>query len=174
MCSLADASPATDAGGTVTTSKASCAADAAGRTRLHHHPGHGGTYEYFCCLAQYGKRNDCDLPHLSVPKVEEAVEHRWVTVEFTDTEIAAFSKRARNDLHQSAESSSRLIVDQRRRLADLERQRQKLLDAYMVDALPVDVLKERQAGLGAEIADAKRLLQNAQTANEEVFARLNR
>jgi hypothetical protein len=54
----------------------------------------------------------------------------------------------------------------------LERHRQKLLDAYMAGALPVDLLKERQTRIEAEIADAKRLMQNAQTASEEVFTRL--
>lgn len=91
---------------------------------------------------------------------------------FNDDQVAEFSDRARDDLHRSAESGSRLIVDQRRRLAELERHQQKLLDAYMAEAMPLDVLKVRQGKVGAEIADAKRLIQNAQTASDEVFARL--
>lgn len=87
--------------------------------------------------------------------------------------MAAFGSRARDDLHRAAESGSRLITDQRRRLAELERHQQKLLDAFVADALPVDVLKTRQSQVSAEIADAKRLIGNAQTHSEELFARLD-
>jgi DNA invertase Pin-like site-specific DNA recombinase len=134
--------------------------------------GRGGEYDYFFCIGRHTGRTDCDLPYLGVSDVEDAVARQWASVRFTDDEIAEFSKQARDDLHRSAESGSRLITDQRRRLAELERNRQKLLDAYMVGALPVDLLKERQIRVAAEIADAKRLMQGAQTASDEVFARL--
>jgi len=134
--------------------------------------GRGGDYDYFYCLAQYRRHGECDLPHLPVSEVEDAVERQWLTVRFTDDQIADFSQRARDDLHRNAESGSRLIVDQRRRLAELERHKQKLVDAYMADALPIEELKPRQARVASEIADAKRLMQNAQTASDEVLARL--
>lgn len=135
--------------------------------------GRGGTYEYFYCLSQYRKRNDCDLPHLPVADVAASIEDEWQSIQFTDDQIAAFSERSRADLHRSAESGTRLIVDQRRRLAELERHRQKLVDAYMAEALPVEALKERQDGISAEIADAKRLMESAQTHSTELFDRLD-
>ncbi len=134
--------------------------------------GRGGDYDYFFCLGRHSGRTDCDLPYLNVIDVEDAIAREWERVRFSGDQIAEFSRRTRDDLHRSAESGSRLIADQKRRLADLERQQQKLLDAYMADALPVDVLGERQARVGVEIADAKRLIQNAQTAADEVYARL--
>jgi hypothetical protein len=42
----------------------------------------------------------------------------------------------------------------------------------MASALSVEVLKERQDRVETEIADAKRLISNAQTASDEVNARL--
>ena len=134
--------------------------------------GHGGGYDYFFCLGRHTKRVICDLPYLPVGETEYAVLRRWRTVRFTDEQIAAFSERARADLHRSAESGSRLIADQRRRLAQLDRQKQKLIDAYMADALPVDALRERQARSATELADAKCLIQHAQTGSDEVFRRL--
>ncbi len=134
--------------------------------------GRGGEYDYFYCVARHTGRTQCDLPYLSVPETEDKVQRQWNTVRFSDDQVAEFSQRARDDLHRSAESGSRLITDQKRRLADLERQRQKLLDAYMADALSVEVLGERQSRVEAEIADAKRLIQNAQTASDEVATRL--
>lgn len=134
--------------------------------------GRGGDYDYFFCLGRHTGRTDCDLPYLPVAETEEAVTKRWASVRFTDDQIAEFSQRARDDLHRSAESGSRLIADQRRRLAELEHHQQKLIDAYMANALSVEVLKERQERVEVEIADAKRLIANAQTASDEVNARL--
>lgn len=134
--------------------------------------GRGGEYDYFFCLGRHTKRTNCDLPYLNVMDVEDAVADEWQRVRFSHDQIAEFSQRARDDLHRSAESGSRLIADQKRRLAQLERDKQKLVDAYMVDALPVDVLRERQARAAAEIADSCRLIQNAQVSSDQVFERL--
>ena len=134
--------------------------------------GHGGEYDYFFCNGRHGRRKDCDLPYLNVLDVEDAVERQWRAVRFTEDEIEEFSQTARRDLQRSAESGAALIADQRRRLAELERQRQKLLDAYMADAVAVEVLKPRQDQLAGEIADARRLMAGAQTANDEASTRL--
>jgi len=44
----------------------------------------------------------------------------------------------------------------------------------MVDAVAIDLSRKRQAEVGAEIADAKRLIQSTQTASDEVYGRLER
>ncbi|MCW3078509.1 MAG: Resolvase domain protein, partial [Bacteroidetes bacterium] len=117
--------------------------------------GQGGAYDYFFCLGRHTGRTECDLPYLSVPETEDAIQRHWSAIKFTDDQVLEFSSRARDDLRRSAESATKLIVDQRRRLAELERRQQKLIDAYMADALPIDALKERQTRVAAEIADAK-------------------
>jgi site-specific DNA recombinase len=114
--------------------------------------GMGGEYDYFFCLGRHTGRTDCDLPYLPVLEVDDIITRQWAAVRFTDEEVAAFSSRARDEIHQAADSGSRLITDQRRRLAELERHQTKLLDAYMADAMPVDVLKQRQAQVSVEIA----------------------
>ena len=134
--------------------------------------GHGGAYDYFFCNGRHGKQKTCDLPYINVVDLEEAIDRQWTSVRFTPEQVHAFSERARENLRRSADSGATLIADQRRRLADLERQRQKLVDAYMADALPVDVLKLRQEAVAIEIADAKHLIAAAQTTNDAVNARL--
>lgn len=143
-----------------------------GRMGYGTHEGRGGSYDYFFCLGRHTGRTTCDLPYLPADETEAAVTRRWTSVRFTDDQIAEFSQRARDDLHRSAESGSRLITDQRRRLAELERHQQKVLDAYMADAMSLDVLKERQGRVEVEIADAKRLIANAQTASDIIYERL--
>ncbi|GAB3990722.1 hypothetical protein GCM10028771_07970 [Nocardioides marmoraquaticus] len=134
--------------------------------------GKGGSYEYFFCIDRHTGRSACDLPYLPVEEVEVEVARQWIAVRFSDEQIVEFSQRARNDLHRSTEAGSRLIADQRRRVADLERQQQKLMDAFLADAMSVQVLKARQIEVESQLADAHRLLASAQTSGEAVSARL--
>jgi site-specific DNA recombinase len=135
--------------------------------------GRGGTYDYFFCLGRHTGRTSCDLPYLAVTEVEDAIIRHWTRVRFTGGQIETFSRGARDQLHRSAESGSRLLTDQRRRLAQLERQQQKLLDAYMADALPIDLLKKRQSQVATEIGDAKRLMADVQGGSDQIHARLD-
>lgn len=51
-----------------------------------------------------------------------------------------------------------VLANQRQRLIKLERKKQKLIDAYLDEAIPVEDLKMRQTAVLAEIHDANRLI----------------
>lgn len=71
-------------------------------------------------------------------------------------------ERVRGEITKELESEQarnhRLLVTQRRRLQRLERTRQKLIDAYLAEALPVTDLKQRQEALTTEQREAERLI----------------
>ncbi len=134
--------------------------------------GKGGTYEYFFCLGRHTGRTECDLPYLSVEDTEDAVARLWTTVTISAEEAIDLKRRAQDHLTRSVESGSRLVAAQKRRVVELERQQHKLLDAYMADALPIPVLRQRQTQVEAELADAHRLIRTAQTNSDEVNERL--
>lgn len=50
----------------------------------------------------------------------------------------------REDIVERRKLDQKLLITQRRRLQRLERQRQKLIDAYLAEAIPVADLKRRQ------------------------------
>ncbi len=79
------------------------------------HKGRTQEYDYFSCLGRHAGRTDCDLPYLSLTKVEDAVQRPWTMVRFTEEEIAEFGQRTCADLPRSAESGSKLIADHLRR-----------------------------------------------------------
>lgn len=64
------------------------------------------------------------------------------------------------------------LASQRRRLEKLERQRQKLIDAYLAEAIPVADLKQRQEALLAEQQEAERLIRLASINHEIAEQRL--
>jgi site-specific DNA recombinase len=130
-----------------------------GRMGYGHSRGKGGVYSYFFCLGRHTGRTDCDLPYIAVDKVEEEIERIWETqVQFTAETIREVGELSRAQLYIRQESDETLLANQRQRLIKLERQKQKLIDAYLEDAIPAEDLKPRQAKLLAEMNDARRLI----------------
>jgi hypothetical protein len=79
-------------------------------------------------------------------------------VQFTAETIREVGELTRAELDARQEHDQSLLANQRQRLLKLERQKQKLIDAYLEDAIPGEDLKPRQAKLLAEMNDARRLI----------------
>jgi hypothetical protein len=67
----------------------------------------------------------------------------------------------------------RLLQTQTSRVTQLERQKQKLIDAYLADALDTHDLRPRQEAINQELADARRLITSAQTRHDEIREHLD-
>jgi site-specific DNA recombinase len=144
-----------------------------GRMGYGHSRGKGGVYSYFFCLGRHTGRTDCDLPYISVEKVEKEVERIWQTqVQFTKQTIQEVGELSRAQLDARQEQDQALLANQRQRLLKLERKKQKLIDAYLDEAIPVEDLKLRQTAVLAEIHDANRLIAACQQNMELVHKHL--
>jgi site-specific DNA recombinase len=140
-----------------------------GRMCYGHSRGKGGVYNYFFCLGRHTGRTDCNLPYVSVEKVEQEVEGIWKTqVQFTKQMIQEVGELARTSADARQEQDQSLLANQRQRLIKLERKKQKLIDAYLDEAIPVEDLKLRQTVVLAEIHDANRLIAACQQNMELV------
>ncbi|GAC1392012.1 MAG: hypothetical protein NVSMB46_06620 [Candidatus Saccharimonadales bacterium] len=138
-----------------------------------HSTGRGGEYAYFFCLGRHRKRNDCDLPYLLADKVESAVIDVWDDVRFTTELITQVATTTTNELTELASQDEQTITTQKRRVQALERQKQKLIDAFLAEAIPVDDLKARQATIQVELLAAKRLITQASAKYDMLKQRLS-
>jgi site-specific DNA recombinase len=116
--------------------------------------GNGGKYSYFFCV---GRRTGCPSKHMRVEDVERAVENHYrcvqlgpQTIEAVRTAVHRYSAALR-DSHET--QALRLA----RRLAAIQKKRDKLFEAYAADALSLEQFKRKQRQLDAEQADAEDL-----------------
>jgi site-specific DNA recombinase len=101
-----------------------------------HSRGHGGEYPYFFCLGRHRKRNDCDLPYLAAHKVEAAVMAVWDDMTFSDELTELVVKAMQKQFKELEARSERTLRYQRRRVIDLERQKQSYNQKlWMLDLL---------------------------------------
>lgn len=145
-----------------------------GRMGFSKSRGKGGVYEYFFCLGRHTGRTDCDLPYIGVEKVESAVLQEWHAKGWlTSDEIAQTRAAAIRAIDEYLESSKVLLAQQGKRLEQLERKKQKLIDAYLDDALSSEDIKTRQLEVQREISDAKNLLRSAEDDRLLLLERLD-
>ncbi len=135
--------------------------------------GKGGQYEYFFCLGRHTGRTDCDLPYLPVKAIEKKIAAIWSGIRFASTDLDGIRNRVTEDFDLMLAEQERLAAEQRRRLIQLERQKKKLIDAYMADAMPVEDLRQRQTAVAAEIADARRLIAASDIQRGIILKRLD-
>ena len=142
------------------------------RMAMTYAKGRGGTYQYFYCLGRAKKRTDCDLPYLSADQVEKDVIDHWRTRKLASDLVELVRSVAREELAEQKSKDKQLLVTQHRRLQRLEAKRQKLIDAYLAEAIPVADLKQRQEAIAVEQRDAERLIELANVNHALVEERL--
>jgi site-specific DNA recombinase len=117
--------------------------------------GHGGTYLYYFCAGRQ-RRNGCEQRYVQVPTVEEAViRDAYGPLSLTASEVARIRERFAIYLAGRDKAAERETKRQRRRIAKLRAEREKLLHAYYAGALPVELLKTEQDRIARELATAE-------------------
>jgi site-specific DNA recombinase len=120
----------------------------------------GRLYDYFACLGRI-KGTGCRLPYLPAHEVEERVAAAYVKVKVKQLGKGATADKwtlhladVRSALDESLagmrEVNQREVKRHRARLASLDAERKKFLEAFYADALPVDLLKAEQQRIETE------------------------
>src|SRR5690606_20312310 len=91
---------------------------------------------------------------------------------FSEETIAALEGETRALLDEHFLASDSLAKKQAQRLKDLEHTKQRLIDAYLAEAIPVEDLRPRQLQVAREMAEAKGLIESAQGDRELLLSRL--
>jgi site-specific DNA recombinase len=132
----------------------------------------GNTYDYFTCIGRHQRRNDCTLPHVPVDAVEDAIARYYDTIVLGVDLVDQIHEKLIKIAHRWNASAERSAKRERKRILDLEAERRKLLQAHLADAVPMDLLKEEQDRIAAEIANAAGALSNAEVHWESLEANL--
>ena len=137
------------------------------RMSLIHAKGNGGTYRYFYCIGRM-KRTGCTQPYVRVDRVEQAVERIYATVRLPSHQLAEIRNKLDRALDGMRTHAEQEATRQRRRLAQLNEQREKLLHAYYAGAIPTDLLRLEQDRLAGEIAHAEHHVTQAEQSFTDI------
>ncbi len=118
--------------------------------------GRGGIYEYFFCVKKKTKANNCTRRAVRLDAVEEGIERFYASFQPHPETIRALRVEVMEEFTRHQAQADKHAERARRRMAKLNDERTKLLQAHYVGAVPLDMLKPEMARLTREIAAAER------------------
>ena len=130
-------------------------------------------YPYFYCLGRQ-KRKSCSQAFVALEIIEAAAVQYWRRHVRLDEQRSAEIRRVVMDwLLTRQASSGKTIATQRTRIGKLEREQAKLTEAYLADALPIDVLRTEQGRIQRELSQARILIGQYQDDYQAIEAALD-
>jgi site-specific DNA recombinase len=110
-----------------------------------------GRYTYFYCLGRFTGRTDCREPYVAKEKLEQLVEEQYRRLNLGPNDEARLRRALEQELADEVSFSAESLALARRRLVRAEHEREKLLQAYFAEALPLDLFKREQNRIAKEI-----------------------
>ncbi len=127
---------------------------------------HGDAYEYFLCMGR--QDHTCDLPHLPVTLVEEAMLREVEALQLTPDEITTMREQVTSRLDHRLNSEREAHLRVKKELADLDVKEERLLDLAADGALTTDKVRERLGKLQVQrVALTQRLSTTADVVQQE-------
>jgi len=123
----------------------------------------GTYYSYFYCLGRQHTRNGCTLRALPVHLVEQLVENHWKSVTLSDSHCREIRDLVWEHVQDLLPGQERLRLSAEQRLAALDAESAKLLQAHYQDAIPLSLLKTEQERIALSKAHAEQQVREAVT-----------
>jgi site-specific DNA recombinase len=133
----------------------------------------GGLYDYFFCLGRHQRRTGCELPYLSAANIEAAIEDHYATVTLPESRLGQIRDAVRRGMRQLNHQNLAEATRQEKRLVRLRAEREKVLQAHLADAIPIDLLKAEQDRITREMAEAEIVLAASEQHIETIEANLD-
>ena len=131
----------------------------------------GDLYPYFIC-ARRQRTHDCAFRAVLIDVVEERMSDLYRTIQLSSQDRQLVEQYVREELHHLQRDKDRTIRSLTTRRTNLEDKRRRLMHAHYEGAIPLDLLKEEQAKLTAELGHIERQLTAYQADITEVRQRL--
>ena len=130
----------------------------------------GVRHPYYVCLGRQQKRTTCMLRARPIALVEDQLAEHYRTVSLSAEGLEATAKVILHELERWRQQSERDRTRHERRLAQIEAEQLKLLQAHYADAIPLDLLRKEQTRLTDELEAVQRALAQANASRVECEA----
>jgi hypothetical protein len=121
--------------------------------------GKGGEYLYFFCTNRRSGR--CLSRHVAVEAIEELVAQHYAQERFDEKSLEGLQQALRTYLDDEAKRRLPRVHEAQDRIVKLDAQRRKLLELRYADLIPLDLFGEEQRRIAAEMAEARRAIEES-------------
>lgn len=110
----------------------------------------GNLYNYFVCLGRNSLKNGCKFRAIDAASLEQLVVDHWASVTMKSAQVGKIRGLILEHMGVVLPSSAANLSALESELSRLDRDSQKILDAYYADAIDVHELKNEQARLAVQ------------------------
>lgn len=132
----------------------------------------GTLYDYFYCLGRRRPDSSCTFRAIQAHQLEAAVEEHWRTVTLRPTHIERIRKLILEHMRIVLPEAAGARQGALEQLAKLDRDSQKVLDAFYADAIDTPELRREQARIASERAASEQALHAHQHSESHLTERL--
>ena len=115
----------------------------------------GGRFEYFFCIGRHRKRTACAEPYASTAKLEKEIEALYGRIELPEARRQQIERSVEMEIGQQVLGSTKSARRHQEKLMQLDSERQKLIQAFYADAIPVELLRTEQQRIDDEVRALK-------------------
>ncbi len=130
--------------------------------------GNGGYYDYFVCVKKRTRSHNCPRPAIRLEKIEDGIAAFYARFQLTEEVVAAVRLGVRADMAAQVADAHSQAERANKRLAHLQDERTRLMQAHYADAIPLDLLKGEMQRLTRAMADAEREIKAANAGLADV------
>lgn len=127
------------------------------------HVGRGGSYDYFICPKRRGYATRCPRRAIRVEAVEDGVRALYAWLQLSQADVDELRRSVRAELAGATADAQRQTEQAKRRLAALQDERARLMQAHYAEAVPLDLLKTEMQRLTTAMRSAEQQVAPAQT-----------
>ena len=131
--------------------------------------GTGDYYEYFSCA---GRLDGCDLGYIPAGMIEAEVEAFYRRLTLPGELAVDIGRQLEEQIADSQLDTGKQAKRARTRLTKLEGERDRLLQAYLDEALELEQFKREQDRIAREIAEATRAIEGPRHQSDQLIEML--
>ena len=117
--------------------------------------GRGGEYGYWFCAGRHTKKTGCPLPYLPAEQVEDAVTRHWRSEQIEPELLRRVENGLLDDLDDHHRATKKKARQLDRRIAVIQREREKWAEKAINDLVPDDIARIKQRELSGQLAAAQ-------------------
>ena len=133
----------------------------------------GTVYPYFVCAGRHSKRRrDCKTKYILIPAVEREIEKLYDRIQIPSEVRAQIENHLQGVIASEKQKYDKEIEGLQGRKNELEHNRNKLMEAHYMDAIPLDFMKTEQQKITKELAAVEHEIKQHKLTVDEISENL--
>lgn len=120
----------------------------------------GVIYPYFVCVGRHSGRKPCTRSAVPIPRIERMVENYYAHLQIPEDTQATIREQVSGEFDRQLANGKAEMDELLVRQHEIEEQQEKLLDAHLAGAVPLELMRKRQTAMELDLQHIRSRLES--------------